>query len=94
MDNKITGDEPVLPFFKWNEAGYGDAITLNHPDGSRQFINYEPGETLYQRALREFMCALVAHNGTYGQGNGPGAIAERADELTTAYINQINKHQS
>ena len=88
----ITGNEPVLPFFTYNEAGYGNAITLNHPDGSRQFINYEQGETIYQRALREFMCALMNRD---TEGNStPVEIAMIAHEFTTAYINQINKKQS
>lgn len=46
----------------------------------------EGGATLRQKALLEFMSAFA----TAGYLDDT-AIAERADKLTTAYINQLNK---
>jgi hypothetical protein len=30
---RITGNEPANPFFKWNEAGYGDCVTIYSENG-------------------------------------------------------------
>jgi hypothetical protein len=43
MDDKKLGQEPAYPFFKWNEAGFGDAICIYLPNGNMQIINYDPG---------------------------------------------------
>ena len=87
----ITGNEQVNPFFEYNENGYGQTVTITFADGSKQFLPYQSGENLYQRVLREFMCALLS-NGLVDLS--PHELAKNADEYATAYISQLNKHQS
>lgn len=75
MSNKITGDEQVTGF-----AISGDDKAGWHPETVF-------GMTLRQKALLDFMCALVKP----GTGNFPDRIANDAEQLTTAYITQLNK---
>lgn len=64
-------------------------ITGKEPIGRN--VGHE-GETLYQRTLREFMCAMIA--GNVDNADNPQGCAEYADKLVNAYINQLNKQQS
>ncbi len=76
----ITGEEMV----------YADPIIGNsyNPDTTTD----QKGETLYQRTLREFMCALII--GKYYPPVNLEACADFAHLLTNAYINQLNKKQN
>ncbi len=47
------------------------------------------GETLYQRALREFMCALIiSGNQQWGE-----RLTNDAGIMVEAYINKLNDHK-
>ncbi len=47
---------------------------------------------LYERALREFMCALIiAQNPNKNQGEH--IITEQAHNYATAYLNKLNEQQ-
>lgn len=37
------GQEPAYPCLEYNEVGYGNAITINLLDGSKQFIPFKEG---------------------------------------------------
>jgi hypothetical protein len=51
---KTNPNEPANPFFKWNEVGYGDTITIYDSSGSKQFLPYESGLT-----KREYFAAMA-----------------------------------
>ena len=57
---KITGNESANPFFKWNEAGYGDCVVVYSPDGSKQFIPYQEGLTIRQHFACQAMQAILS----------------------------------
>jgi hypothetical protein len=80
---------------KENEVGYGNCVTLYLADGSKQFINFEKGNTKYEEAHLRFMCAFVQGlnaNHTVGKLNYEG-IAEESTKLTNAYFNELNKEK-
>jgi hypothetical protein len=77
---QITGDEPYYAF----TVDRGLKVQINE------------GATLKQVVLKDFMCALVQSN--YNPRNlkqvDTESIAHKANQLTTAYISQLNKTTS
>jgi hypothetical protein len=57
---KTEKDEPINPFFTWNEAGYGETVTFYNPDGSKQFFPYKQGLTKREYFANSVMQALIS----------------------------------
>jgi hypothetical protein len=51
---KTEPNEPANPFFTWNVPGYGDCITIEDKNGSKQFLHYKEGLT-----KREYFAAMA-----------------------------------
>lgn len=83
----ITGDELICPVV------YATADDAKSGAITQQQIYF--GETLRQRALREFMCAIVSNpemQDLITKNSAPN-IAESASILTEAYFNELNKSE-
>jgi hypothetical protein len=90
---KTEKDEPINPFFTWNEAGYGETVTFYSPDGSKQFFPYKQGLT-----KREYFAGLAMQGfiSTEKLLNGNRNVtqvqyAEAAVIMADALINALNK---
>jgi hypothetical protein len=81
---KIEKDDSAMPFFKWNEAGYGDCITIYGSDGGKQFIPYTQGLT-----KREYFASMAILK--LAEGNTPHTAAKLAVEYADALIEELNK---
>ncbi|RFM30062.1 hypothetical protein DXN05_03560 [Deminuibacter soli] len=75
----MTGNEPASPRLKDGWA-HGDASA--------------PGMTIAQTALLHFMANMVPAYDFQIDAQSAKEIAHAADQLTTAFINQINKNQN
>lgn len=79
--SKITGNEQVYPL-TWDKSYNAPTETLE-------------GITLRQLALKDFMCAMIAAGvremNNVDLSEMPQAIAKAANDLTNAYIEQLNK---
>lgn len=87
MSNTITGISTRLLFALSSEKEMDTYLETMPTKGIISDIkSLIDTSTLRQKALLEFMCAFA----TAGYLDDT-AIAERADKLTTAYLNQLNK---
>lgn len=85
---KTKPNEPISPFFKWNEPGYGDTITICDSSGSKQFLPYKQGLT-----KREYFAAMAMQGLIAGAEYAVPLIelAEQSVEIADALINELNK---
>jgi hypothetical protein len=83
---KITGNEPAMPFLKWNEAGYGDCVTIYDSNGGKQHLPYTEGLTIRQQFAAMAMQALIGRGGLFGDQVAREAI-KHADDL----IDKLNE---
>lgn len=83
----ITGHEYIYP----------ETMTVDQHGNTFLSTHYSShnGETLRQRALREFMCAITQGIFTVSGGHSfvvdESEIAANATQLTNAYFNELNK---
>jgi hypothetical protein len=83
---KITGNEPAFPFWKWNEAGYGDAVVMRDRDGNQTINEYNSGLTIRQYFAIKAMNGLLSDSSM--QLNEVSFIAiQQADAL----IRELNE---
>ena len=95
---KITGNEPVYPFLKWNEAGYGDSIVAYDANGGKQFFPYESGLTkreyfaalAMQSLLPDYQETLMSPQ-TFHKPQLKKYIAQEAVEMADMLIEELNK---
>jgi hypothetical protein len=87
---KITGNEPSNPFFKWNEAGYGDCIVIYSENGSKQFIPYQEGLTIRQHFASMAMQSLILDKGMTEEKT-PKEIAHIATIYADGLIAELNE---
>ena len=85
---KIKGNEPINPFLKWNEAGYGDAITIYDNEGGKQILPYESGITIRQYYAGLAMQGIL-EAGSFMNEQVAKLAVQQADNL----IEELNKSE-
>jgi hypothetical protein len=89
---KITGKEPANPFFKWNEAGYGDCVVIYSENGAKQFIPYQEGLTIRQHFASQAMQGIIATFPPGGMGYSlESVIPILAVKYADMLIDELNK---
>ena len=84
---KTEPNEPANPFFTWNVPGYGDCITIEDKNGSKQFLHYKEGLT-----KREYFAAMAMQGIITGESIiKPITTAQAAVNCADALINELNK---
>jgi hypothetical protein len=85
---KITENAPANPFFKWNEAGYGDSITIYDENGGKQHIAYQEGLTIRQYFASMAMQGIISNT---KETRGIRASCNLAVQIADALITELNK---
>lgn len=86
---KITGNEPAFPFWKWNEAGYGDAVVMRDNNGGMTVNEYCSGLTIRQHFASMAMQGYVASHTGECLPN-PSDVARRSVEIADVLIAELN----
>lgn len=82
---------PASPFFEWNKAGYGEAVTIEFSDGSAYHIPYQTGFTKLEKA--SLMIAQGMLSGPHKWEKEPvlKAISVNAVAIAKAVLEEANK---
>jgi hypothetical protein len=87
---KTEANEPANPFFTWNVPGYGDCVTIEDKNGSKQFLHYKEGLT-----KREYFAAMALQGYIASTPSdvvpSPIYAASYAVKYADALINELNK---
>jgi hypothetical protein len=92
MSNKITGDEPF--YHLASEEPFYPLASEELSDRHEQYPDMLfAGISIKQEALLRFMCAITEGMCAAGKSNlwTPTEVAYKAETLTNAYIEQLNK---
>lgn len=88
---KTKPNEPISPFFKWTEPGYGDTITVYDSSGRKQFLPYEQGLTKREYFAALAMQGYIAGVRASGDGINIKELCASATWTADALINELNK---
>lgn len=79
---------PAYPFLDFNEAGYGNTISVWQPDGGKQLFPFNYGFTKLELAALMISQGNMAQGGTIGSDH---IWAARMVSLAKAVLEQANK---
>ncbi len=88
---KITGNEPIFPFWKQNEVGYGDAVIMRDRDGNQTINEYNSGLTIRQYFASKAMQGCIASSSEMSAWPKKEEVAEQARRYADALIKELNE---